>query len=426
MLEDRFVLDNFLGSFVKQHKDILIMVGGFFVFIIIVVALVGGAINQNQESDCGVNTDLGIPTGATGSWTKKGTKEYKIAKIIFDRLTKDLGISGAAAAGVLGNMAHESGGFSLSATNAHDGGKGLIQWTGLRETQLKNFAMKRGKPWQDLGVQIDMVEHDMKNRAMWASARYHNNSLRSFGHLSDPSEAASRFYISGLEAGQGNKRDPDGTEGKRRKYAQIANKLFNTNNTGANDDKIGSLSGKSSSDSEPGDDCDYSGESGPGGDWNWPFKSIKNNKPAIGGIQLFGKVGGGRINGFHDGVDFGTYPYDGQYVLAIHGGTVYKIGHEGYTQADLGWYVCVKSNDGYYEIYQEFAFADSDRRAIKVKVGDVVKTGQPIGILSSKFHNVTHVHIGVTKKEIMAAERHAFLDDGTWKNWIEFVKKSNK
>ena len=85
--------------------------------------------------------------------------------------------------------------------------------------------MKRGKPWQDLGVQIDMVEHDMKNRAMWASARYHNNSLRSFGHLSDPSEAASRFYISGLEAGQGNKRDPDGTEGKRRQYAQIANKL---------------------------------------------------------------------------------------------------------------------------------------------------------------------------------------------------------
>lgn len=169
------------------------------------------------------------------------------------------------------------------------------------------------------------------------------------------------------------------------------------------------------------DSSDCSADSVASGNWAWPFKSIKGS-PQISGAQLFGHVGGGRTNGFHDGIDFGTSPYNNQDILAIHGGKVYKIDHQGYTQNDLGWYVCVKSDDGYYEVYQEFAFADGDRDAIKVKEGDTVKTGDTIAVLSTKYSNATHVHIGVSKTEISKALSKSFTDDGTWIDWTKLVK----
>lgn len=420
-----------LKDFFSKHKGLILVACFALVFIAIISAIIGGVVDQQSNTDCGVNdadntTDVGSIGGAGGSWTKEGTVQYKVAQQVYNSLTKDLGLSGAAACGVMGNIAHESG-FWLPATNRSDGGKGLIQWTHGREAQLLNFAKKRGKHWTDLGVQIDMLEHDLKNPALWVSGKYRNNSLRTFGRINDPAEAASRFYISGMEAGGGWKHDPDGTEPKRRRNAMLADKLFNKDHKKANGDKLGSVtkSSASTSDSNPGDGCDYDGEAGPGGDWNWPFKSIKGDHPSISGAQLFGHVGGGRPNGFHCGVDFGTIPYGNQSILAIHGGTVYKIGHWGYTQAGLGWYVCVKSDDGFYEIYQEFAFADGDRnKAIKVKVGDKLKTGDPVAVLNPRLRGVTHIHIGVSRKEIMAAEKHAFTDDGTWINWIPYVIKS--
>ncbi|CAM3195082.1 Mannosyl-glycoprotein endo-beta-N-acetylglucosaminidase [Lactobacillus bombicola] len=162
----------------------------------------------------------------------------------------------------------------------------------------------------------------------------------------------------------------------------------------------------------------------PAGTWGWPFKSIPKSGPGstVSGEQLFGHSSS-RKGGFHDGVDFGTSQYGNSYILAIHGGTVKKIGHEGYTQNDLGWYVWIESSDGYCEMYQEFAFAASDKDRIKVSVGDKVKVGDKIGYLKATG-NVTHVHMGVTKeKDFNKAISKSFTNDGTWKDPIKIIKE---
>ncbi len=395
-------------------------IASFIIFIAVIYSVIIGV-----KGTCAPDTSnpiAGQVSGATGEWTQKGSKEYNTAKTIFDRLTKDLGVSGAAAAGALGNIAQESK-FNTSAVNASDNGAGLIQWTFARTTALKSFAEKKGKSWTDLDVQIEMLENDMKNQAMWTSGKFKDNSLKTFGTTTDPKEAAERFYISQMEAGGGYASDPDGSGTKRIANAETAYKLFNGSSVKADESKLGSTGGKntnSSSNSADSDETNCVVVSD--GKWAWPFKSIKG-KPQISGAQLFGNVGGGRKNGFHDGLDFGTIPYNKQDILAIHDGTVYKIDHQGSTQSDLGWFVCVKSDDGYYEVYQEFAFDPGDKdKAISVKVGDKVTAGQKIGTLDSSLSNVSHVHIGVSKKEIMAAEAHAFSNDGTWIDWSKLIE----
>lgn len=415
---------------VRNHSiKIGVIIGGvtaciasFIIFIAIIYSIIIGV-----KGACAPDTSnptAGQVTGASGAWTQKGTKEYKTAETVFKRLTTDLGFSGAAAAGVLGNMAQESK-FNTAAVNSSDNGSGLIQWTFARTTALKSFAEKKGKSWTDLDVQIEMLENDMKNPAMMVSAKYKDNSLKTFGTTTDPKEAADRFYLSQMEAGGGYAKDPDGTGPVRISNAETAYKLFNGSSVKADTSKLGGASsstGKGSTDSSADSSDETNCVAVSSGKWSWPFKSIKG-KPQISGAQLFGNTGGGRANGFHDGVDLGTVPYDKQDILAIHDGTVYKIGHQGYTQNDLGWYICVKSDDGYYEVYQEFAFADGDKdQAISVKEGDKVSAGQKIGKLDSNLSNVTHIHIGVSKKEIMAAEAHAFSNDGTWIDWTKLVE----
>lgn len=57
------------------------------------------------------DSDDGKANGS-GSWKKKGTKEYQRAHSIFKSWT-DLGLSGAAAAGIVGWVTHEGGDFSI-------------------------------------------------------------------------------------------------------------------------------------------------------------------------------------------------------------------------------------------------------------------------------------------------------------------------
>ncbi len=414
----------------KYVKRLLIFLGPI-VLISVLVVIIGGAIDSIGGGNCGTGLDNSTysatanNSGGNDSWKTKGSPRYRTAQTIFSHLTKDVGLSGAAASGIMGNIAHESG-FNTAAVNSSDGGKGLIQWTFGREAQLRALANKEGKSWSDLGVQLKMLDIDLNNQALWVSAAYPGQTLSTFAQLSDPGAAALHFYISGMEAGGGNKSDPDGTGPKRVANAQEIYKLFNGASIKADKSKFSGKSGSSSNgdvaNSDNSLDCDSDG-SAEGGDWGWPFKSIKGS-PQISGAQLFGNVGGGRVNGFHDGVDFGTVPYNNQSILAVHGGKVIRIAHQGYTQNDLGWYVVVKGED-YTTIYQEFAFSESDRSAISVKVGDTVKTGDKIGKLSSSYGNVTHVHIGATKKNIDTALAHSFNNDGTWTDWTKLVGKKS-
>lgn len=124
---------------------------------------------------------------------------------------------------------------------------------------------------------------------------------------------------------------------------------------------------------------------------------------------------------WHDGIDIIPDHGGNEDIRAIHGGTVYFIGHEGTTQSDLGYYICVKSPDGYNTVYQEFAFyPDEAAAAIHVKVGDVIKPGQVILTFIPTTH-VTHVHIGVTQSEVNAAEKYWNADNGTWIDPMQLI-----
>lgn len=79
--------------------------------------------DQSYEGTTGDN-------GTGGDWTQKGTAEYKRAKQLWDYSVK-LGFTGTQCAAILGNAAHEGGGFhNLSQDQiGGGGGKGIFQFT---------------------------------------------------------------------------------------------------------------------------------------------------------------------------------------------------------------------------------------------------------------------------------------------------------
>lgn len=373
----------------------------------------------NQDGSEGDDSDGGA-VGGNGDWLQKGTEANKNAQKIFDHLTKKVGFSGAGAAGALA-VANRESGFNPKAQNTGGGVAGFFQWSGFSNTVNGTRITAEGSiKAGDTSTltpenELKLVDYELNHG--W------NRVKKDVGMATDPVKATMKWS---LEYEGVDLSDPQTKPEQIEADAKTAYLAFGGSKISANSALLGAIDGAVSgmenaeSEDQANSGCGTS-ETGSGGDWGWPFKSIKD-KPQISGEQLFGKSAS--RGGFHDGVDFGTVPYDNQDILAIHGGTVYKIGHQGYTQNDLGWFVCVKSDDGYYEVYQEFAFADGDRGAISVHEGDTVKTGDKIGTLSSgKYSGVTHVHIGATKKEIMKAEASAFKDDGTWIDWTKLVDK---
>ena len=144
--------------------------------------------------------------------------------------------------------------------------------------------------------------------------------------------------------------------------------------------------------------------------WGWPFPSV--GQGSFTGAQLFGVNPGGefRMNGFHDGLDFGSYDHPGSSVHAVHSGVVTQIGYI----AGLENYVVVQS-DEYSFVYQE---AFSNRGNIKVRVGQQINTGDVIG-----YRDTSHLHLGITReKNIMRAIANSFNNNGTWLNPLELIR----
>ena len=136
--------------------------------------------------------------------------------------------------------------------------------------------------------------------------------------------------------------------------------------------------------------------------WGWPFPSV--GEGYFSGAQLFGVNPGGefRMNGFHDGLDFGSADHPGSAVHAVHSGVVTQIGYI----AGLENYVVVRS-DEYTFVYQE---AFSNKGNISVKVGQQINTGDVIG-----YRDTFHLHLGITREtNVMKAIANSFNNNGTW------------
>lgn len=389
---------------------------------------------QNTGDQSYDGTESGGKQG--GDWSHPGTTQYKNAKAVAEKL-KSMGFSGVAIAGIMGNMAQESGFKTQVLNGSGDGGKGLMQWTGDRRTELESFAKEKGMDSGSLKLQLLMMERDLKKKNFWVSA-YKPISPKILNHSSSPADAAMRFYLSQFEAGGGHATDPDGSGKNRKAYAQQAYATFKLSGIKGDDSKVTSLLGggnaslananSATAESLNNANCNKNGN-GPvvAGAWTWPFSNFNPDKD-VSGAQLFGHAPGGgfRPNGFHDGIDIGTATHSGD-MHAIHGGVVKKIDCQGHSQSDLGYYILIESPDGYTEVYQEFAFSMADgKRVSKVKVGDHVKTGQTIARLDPTTPNCTHVHIGVYKgkaSDWQTAIHHSF-DKWHWQNPIEIIKKS--
>lgn len=126
----------------------------------------------------------------------------------------------------------------------------------------------------------------------------------------------------------------------------------------------------------------------------------------------FGYRGGGSGGqSMHDGNDFSAA--QGTTFHAVHGGKVVRAANAPGGWGAVGYDIVTKGDDGKYIIYQEFGHASDS----KVKVGDVVKTGQAIGKLGrSGLGSGPHVHIGVS-------DNYPFNNSGsTTRGWLDLLK----
>lgn len=148
--------------------------------------------------------------------------------------------------------------------------------------------------------------------------------------------------------------------------------------------------------------------------WAWPFPA--DGQGRFMGSQLFGVNAGGefRLNGFHDGLDFGSIDHPGSHVQAIHSGKIVGVGYG----SGIDWYVLEDTGE-YLIVYQE---AFSSRSKINVSVGQEIKVGDVIGT-----RDTSHVHIGITRNHNYSqALKSSFINNGTWLNPLTIIKNGLK
>lgn len=354
----------------------------------------GAGDEQQAEDD---NDSAADANSAGGDWRDKNSDAYKNAKKLFKILTKKVGMSGAGAAGVLGNIAVESS-FNPQASNGTH--FGLAQWSQdrLNAANLKGYD----KSTLTFENEVKLMQKELNGSYRAAKDKV--------GHATSVQQAADDWDSLYEQSG-------GASDGQREADAVWFYKEFDGSSIDADDSLLGATS-DASIDVNGDDQNKNSGACGAGdvssGEWGWPFKSVPKSGPTgYEDGQQFGQTSLARGRGhFHDGYDWGSARYSGD-ILAVHGGTVYKIANSG----GRGWHIDVKSPDGYYETYQEFTSSRSD---IKVNEGDTVTTGQPIAKLSSN-----HLHLGISRTEIEKAQSSWDLDNGTWLDPIKVIKGEN-
>lgn len=113
------------------------------------------------------------------------------------------------AAGIVGNLIHESGGrLDPGARNPGDGADGsdslgIGQWNAERADALKKFSASRGASWTDYKTQLEFVQHELENNESSAG-----NALRGAKDVRGATEAFLGYerpkgYEGGLGAAHG-------------------------------------------------------------------------------------------------------------------------------------------------------------------------------------------------------------------------------
>lgn len=131
---------------------------GSFIFLFMVM-LLG---NDTEEE---INCDA-LPTISANepvNIDNKSTEENARAIYDFLRNDPDLKATPQGAAGPMGCMDFESGGFNPAIENPSSGAYGLAQWLGGRKAALAQFAAEKGKEMSNLGVQLEFLKQELQN-----------------------------------------------------------------------------------------------------------------------------------------------------------------------------------------------------------------------------------------------------------------------
>jgi len=124
--------------------------------------------------------------GGSGGASRSAAANERASKAV--GILTSLGYSPHAAAGVAGNLMHESG-FNTHAVGDNGTAFGIAQWRGPRFKNLQRFAAQNGKDWRDFDTQVRFIDHEMRTGSDPGAAR----AFAALRGARDPGEAASAF-----------------------------------------------------------------------------------------------------------------------------------------------------------------------------------------------------------------------------------------
>ena len=265
------------------------------------------------------------------------------------------GLQPHAVAGIMGNIAHESG-FNPKATNPNGGAFGLVQWLGGRKSGLQSFAKSQGKSASNINVQIDYIIKEIKSGAQ--SGPTGRVTIKSLNARSGPEDAA-EFFDRNYERSEGT------TVAARRKTAAAS---------------LG-LARKAAKMSPTGDMPTPKVKGSKNGTMTWVPKAGPNTS------AVYGQKGGWAA-GYHTGTDIqggaGGQPI--RWAPPVTGKVV-KVGSNG----DYGNHVIIRD-----EKNRDWLLAHM-RDTPKVSKGDTVRQGQMIGRVGDTGNaDGAHLHVEQT------------------------------
>lgn len=154
---------------------------------------------ESQIEGASINTRT--VAGATGTASEQQAMQFLISK----------GLTPAQAAGIVGNLVHESGGMNTRALGDNGTAYGLAQWRGDRQDNLRSFASARGTGADDMTTQLEFMWKEMQERGDLARVQAQSTAAGA-------AEAFARHY-----------ERPQGVDGPLAQMAGWSDRLANAN-----------------------------------------------------------------------------------------------------------------------------------------------------------------------------------------------------
>ena len=285
--------------------------------------------------------------GGGGGGGNEGSlqSDNEVANQIYAYFT-GAGYSSAAACGIIGNVAQESG-FKTDATNSKSGAYGLFQWLYDRKTNFQNYLQSKGASIHDVKVQCEWADLECqgKDAATVSAMNKRCGGLSGFKALSSVDDAVKYWRLCFERCGEGEANDPNRINAARKYYEQIqkggTSATTETETVSISQPQIVNIQSK--------------------GTLSWPCPSTKSISSPFGPRKA--PTAGASSN--HKGIDI-PCP-SGSSVIAAAAGTVTTVSF----QSARGNYVVLDHGNGLGTLYQHLSNAT-------VSVGQSVTNGQEI------------------------------------------------